>query len=65
MPEEFMVSGYCRVIDGNRILVCEPDGNGGVDTGCKYPRCDFAPVCKLIQSALEQAASLWSPTGNG
>ena len=55
-----MVSGYCRVLDGNRILVCERDVSGALDTGCRYPDCDYVPSCTLVQTAIEQARREWS-----
>ncbi len=59
MVEEFMVTGYCRVTDQSRILVCEPDGERGVDTGCRYPACDFADSCALAAEAVAKARELW------
>lgn len=58
MTEEFMVSGYCRVLDGSRVLVCELTGAGETDTGCKYPNCDFAASCTLVKSALERGEEI-------
>lgn len=55
MVDEFMVSGYCRAVDGNRILVCEFNADGGLDTGCKYPECIYVPSCTLIKQALQRA----------
>ena len=57
MDEEFIVSGYCRVIAGSRVLVCELTDDG-FDSGCKYPSCDFSPNCALIKNALDQAEKL-------
>ena len=55
-----MVTGYCRVTDQARILVCEPDGANGVDTGCRYPSCEFAESCTLAAEAVARARILWT-----
>lgn len=48
--EEIIVSGYCRKIDGNRIL-CVEAGNGAFETDCLYPKCEFANGCAVIKEA--------------
>jgi hypothetical protein len=55
VTDEIISSGYCRAMDGNRILVCELADDGGLDTGCKYPQCVYAPSCTLIQQVLLRA----------
>ena len=51
--DEIIISGYCRVMDGNRILCLETDGDG-FETDCLYPNCEFAGSCKLMETALEK-----------
>lgn len=53
MADEVIVSGYCRAVDGNRILCCEAEADG-IDTDCMYPGCEFAGVCILVKAALEK-----------
>ena len=53
MMDEIIVSGYCRVLDGNRILCIEVE-NGEFETDCLYPNCEFATGCKCIEAALEK-----------
>ena len=48
MNDELIVTGYCRKLDGNRVLCCEWE-DGEWSTDCLYPYCDFASVCKLIE----------------
>ena len=52
--DEVIVSGYCRVVDGNRILCCD-FSEEEPDTDCLYPDCEFAAVCTLIKAAYEKA----------
>ena len=51
--DEVIVSGYCRAVDGNRMLCCELCGDE-VETDCLYPSCEFASVCVLVKAALEK-----------
>ena len=51
--DEIIVSGYCRVLDGNRILCAECDGEA-YETDCLYPNCEFAGNCKLIDALNEK-----------
>lgn len=53
--DEIIVSGYCRTVDGNRMLCCEVSEEGGCETDCLYPSCEFASVCGLVKKALEKA----------
>lgn len=51
--DEVMLSGYCRALDGSRVLCCERE-NGGWQTDCLYPGCLFAAECRLISAAKEK-----------
>jgi len=51
--DEIIVSGYCRVLDGNRILCIECEGDS-FETDCLYPACEFANSCKLMEAAFEK-----------
>lgn len=46
MDKEFFVSGYCRVLDQNRMVVVEIC-DGEVDACCSYPDCHYAPTCPV------------------
>lgn len=48
--EEIIASGYCRKTDGNRILCVEVE-DGGFETDCLYPDCEFASSCVVIKEA--------------
>ena len=51
--DEIIGSGYCKVLDGNRILCLECEGEG-FETDCLYPSCEFAGSCKLMEAAFEK-----------
>jgi len=53
MMEELIVTGYCRMLDGNRVLCCEEEDNVWV-TDCLYPNCDFASNCRVLENAREK-----------
>jgi len=60
MNDELIVTGYCRKLDGNRVLCCEWE-DGEWITDCLYPYCDFASVCTLIEKVkkpVEESQSL-------
>ena len=47
MEQELFLSGYCRAIDGHR-MVCVVVENGEVtETDCAYPNCPHAPTCPI------------------
>jgi hypothetical protein len=52
--EEVMVSGYCREIDGNRVLCCEETLDGMPVTDCLFPKCTFSDTCVLIRVLKEK-----------
>ncbi len=49
-----MVSGYCREIDGNRVLCCEETLDGMPVTDCLFPKCTFSDTCVLIRALKEK-----------
>ena len=51
--DEIILTGYCRKIDGSRILCCEPE-DGKLSTDCLYPDCEYAQTCTLIKSIEEK-----------
>ena len=52
-PEEIIVTGYCRKLDGNRVLCLEFAGTEWM-TDCLYPDCDFAGACALMEKARQK-----------
>jgi hypothetical protein len=47
MEQEYFLSGYCRGVDGHR-MVCVVTENGTVtECDCAYPACPHAPVCPV------------------
>lgn len=53
MMEEIIATGYCRVLDGNRVLCCEKEENRW-STDCLYPNCDFVSSCRVLENAREK-----------
>ena len=49
MEKELFISGYCRTIDGHR-MVCVVMENGEItEIDCAYPHCPHAPTCPIAQ----------------
>ena len=54
MEKELFFSGYCRALDGQR-MVCVVMENGEVtECDCAYPNCPHAAVC-LIAEKIENS----------
>ena len=53
MEKEIFVSGYCRVLDQNRMVAVEIC-DGEVDACCSYPDCHYAPTCPVAQKIQEE-----------
>ena len=51
MNDELIVTGYCRKLDGNRVLCLEYE-DGEWSTDCLYPDCEFSGTCRLMEKAL-------------
>ena len=50
MEQEKFFSGYCRNIDGNR-MVCAVKENGELsEADCDYPACPFIGECTVGES---------------
>ena len=52
MSEHF-VSGYCRQIDGSRMVELETDGGEILDIDCCYGSCPFQTSCTIAKSVEE------------
>ena len=49
MEKETVLSGYCRVMDGSRmVMVCGENGQI-TDIDCNYPDCPYAPNCPIAE----------------
>lgn len=55
MQEEYFFTGYCRCIDGSRMVTVETDGEKVTDTGCGYGSCPYEPNCQIAQKIKELA----------
>lgn len=44
--EEYFYSGYCRRIDGSRMVTVEID-NAQVDADCDYGSCPYETQCPI------------------
>ena len=58
MEREAFYSGYCRCIDGSRMVAVEAEGNTLTEVDCSYENCPYALDCtigKKIKEFLENA----------
>lgn len=46
METEFVVTGYCRQLDQQRMVLCEAEG-GAWAADCAYPACPYAAECPV------------------
>ena len=49
MEREAFYSGYCRCIDGSRMVAVEADGNTLTEVDCNYEVCPHAQDCTIAQ----------------
>ncbi|MBR4744963.1 MAG: hypothetical protein IK082_12375 [Oscillospiraceae bacterium] len=56
MNEERIVTGYCRKLDGSRVLCLELE-DGEWRTDCLYPDCEFAGTCRLMETVRTETES--------
>ena len=47
-------SGYCRVIDGARLVLCEEE-NGEWESDCNFPSCPYQQTCEIGRQLEETA----------
>ena len=47
MEEEYFLSGYCRCLDGSRMVTVETDGKNITDISCSYVNCPYAEGCPI------------------
>ena len=58
MEKESFFSGYCRQIDGSRMVYVEADGHILTQTDCLMERCPYqeqCPIHKKIETFLKEA----------
>ncbi len=46
---EAFFSGYCRQIDGSRMVAVEKEGNLLTEADCVYEACPYAASCPIGQ----------------
>lgn len=51
---EYFVSGYCRQLDGARMVELEVENRQILDCDCDYGCCPFQTVCKIAESIEEK-----------
>ena len=51
---ETVFSGYCRRIDGARIVLAETDG-ADTEPDCEHASCAYRSECPLFRKITEQA----------
>ena len=56
MEQEMFFNGYCRAIDGSRMVAAE-QWEGSWEADCAYPDCPYAPACQIAEKlrGLEEA----------
>ena len=49
MEKELFLSGYCRTIDGHRMVCVVMEDGEITEIDCAYPHCPHAPTCPIAQ----------------
>ena len=49
MEREAFYSGYCRCIDGSRMVAVEAEGNTLTEVDCNYEVCPYVKECTIGQ----------------
>ena len=50
MEREAFYSGYCRCIDGSRMVAVEAEGSTLTEVDCSYENCPHTPNCTVAQA---------------
>ena len=53
MEKESFFSGYCRQVDGNRMVAAVNEGSTLLEADCCYPDCPYAADCVVAQKITE------------
>lgn len=54
MEKETFVSGYCRCLDGSRMVELITEGGKLVEVDCGFENCPHTPNCTIAQAINEQ-----------
>lgn len=49
MEQEAFFSGYCKTIDGSRMVAVVAEGNALLEADCLYENCPYAPGCPIAE----------------
>ena len=49
MEKEQFISGYCRAIDGHRMVCVVTEDGTLTEVDCAYPDCPYAPTCPVAE----------------
>ena len=47
MEKELFLSGYCRALDGSRMVTIVIEDGRLAEADCAYPGCPYAPGCPI------------------
>ena len=47
MEKELFLSGYCRALDGSRMVAIVLEDGALTEADCAYPNCPYAPNCPI------------------
>ena len=47
MEKELFLSGYCRALDGSRMVAVVTVDGALEEADCAYPNCPYAPGCPI------------------
>ena len=53
MEREAFFSGYCRNIDGSRMVAVEADGSELTEVDCDFGSCPYEPNCPIAEKIKE------------
>lgn len=53
MEQEYFFSGYCRTIDGSRMVALVTADGKLEEVDCCYPSCAYAPSCEIARKIQE------------
>lgn len=53
MEQEFFLSGYCRVLDQNRMVEVVLDTGAPAEVDCNYGSCIYEANCPIAQKIRE------------
>ena len=50
MEREKLLTGYCRALDGSRMVMAAEENGVLTDIDCDYPGCAHASVCSVAKA---------------